>query len=155
MLASWAPNPSPLEFVTRVVEGRGGGAARQPNNPGPPILDEHACLPILIHGDAAFPGQGIVAETLNFSRLAGYRTGGTIHVIANNQIGFTALRPEVCSTLYVSDLAKGFKVPIVHVNADDPEACIEVARLAYAYTCLLYTSPSPRDRTRSRMPSSA
>jgi 2-oxoglutarate dehydrogenase E1 component len=134
LVVSMAPNPSHLEFVNPVVEGMARAVATQAYQPGPPILDEHACLPILIHGDAAFPGQGIVAETLNFSRLAGYRTGGTIHIIANNQVGFTALRPEVCSTLYVSDLAKGFKIPIVHVNADDPEACIEVARLAYAYT---------------------
>ncbi len=134
LVVSMAPNPSHLEFVNPVVEGMARAVATQAYQPGPPILDEHACLPILIHGDAAFPGQGIVAETLNFSRIAGYRTGGTIHIIANNQVGFTALRPEVCSTLYVSDLAKGFKIPIVHVNADDPEACIEVARLAYAYT---------------------
>ena len=134
LMVSMAPNPSHLEFVNPVVEGMARAVATQAYQPGPPLLDEHACLPILIHGDAAFPGQGIVAETLNFSRIEGYRTGGTIHIIANNQVGFTALRPEVCSTLYVSDLAKGFKIPIVHVNADDPEACIEAARLAYAYT---------------------
>jgi 2-oxoglutarate dehydrogenase E1 component len=90
-------------------------------------------LPILIHGDAAFPGQGIVAETLNFSRLPGYETGGTIHLIANNQLGYTTLPRDARSTLYAGDLAKGFEIPIVHVNADDPEACIEAARLAFAY----------------------
>ena len=90
-------------------------------------------LPILIHGDAAFPGQGIVAETLNLSRLAGYDTDGTIHIIANNQIGFTATPAESYSTSYASGLARGFKIPIVHVNADDPVACLEAARLAWEY----------------------
>ena len=84
-------------------------------------------LPILIHGDAAFPGQGIVAETLNLSRLSGYDTSGTIHIIANNQLGFTATPDESYSTSYASGLARGFKIPIVHVNADDPAACLEAA----------------------------
>ena len=90
-------------------------------------------MPILIHGDAAFSGQGIVAETLNLSRLSGYQTGGTIHIIVNNQLGFTADSRDSYSTSYASGLARGFKIPIVHVNADDPEACIEAARLAFAY----------------------
>src|SRR5690606_25177698 len=81
----------------------------------------------------AFPGQGIVAETFNLSQLPGYWTGGTIHIIANNQLGFTTLPRDARSTLYASDLAKGFKVPVIHVNADDPIACIEVARIAYGY----------------------
>ena len=80
-------------------------------------------LPVLIHGDAAFPGQGIVAETLNLQSLPGYSTGGTLHVIANNQLGFTTDPDESRSTRYASDLAKGFDVPIIHVNADDVEAC--------------------------------
>ncbi len=88
---------------------------------------------MLIHGDAAFPGQGIVAETLNLSRLDGYDTGGTIHIIANNQLGFTATPGESYSTSYASGLARGFKIPIVHVNADDPAACLEAARLAWEY----------------------
>src|SRR5690606_33114738 len=88
---------------------------------------------ILIHGDAAFPGQGVVAETLNLSQLQGYSTGGSLHVIANNQLGFTTDPSESRSTLYASDLAKGFKIPIIHVNADDPIACIEAARIAYAF----------------------
>ena len=91
-------------------------------------FDGARTLPILIHGDAAFPGQGIVAETLNLSRLDGYDTGGTIHIIANNQLGFTATPSESYSTSYASGLARGFKIPIVHVNADDPVACIEAAR---------------------------
>ena len=90
-------------------------------------------MPILIHGDAAFPGQGVVAETLNLSRLPGYDTGGTIHIIANNQLGFTTGLEDAYSTSYASGLARGFKIPIVHVNADDPEACVEAARLAFAY----------------------
>ncbi len=89
--------------------------------------------PILIHGDAAFAGQGVVAETLNFSRVHGYRVGGTIHIISNNQLGYTTEPQASRSTLYASDMAKGFEVPIVHVNADDPEACIEAARLAFEY----------------------
>ena len=92
-----------------------------------------AHVPILIHGDAAFPGQGVVAETLNLSRLPGYNTGGTIHIIANNQLGFTTGFEDAYSTLYASGLARGFKIPIIHVNADDPEACVEAARLALAY----------------------
>ena len=101
--------------------------------PGAPRLKKHEVLGILIHGDAAFPGQGIVAETLNLSRLTGWDVGGTIHLIANNQLGFTADPHESYSTSYASGLARGFKVPIVHVNADDAEACIEAARLAWAY----------------------
>ena len=90
-------------------------------------------LAILIHGDSAFPGQGVVAETLNLSRLAGYDVGGMIHVIANNQLGFTAEPHESFSTSYASGLARGFKIPITHVNADDAVACIEAARLSWAY----------------------
>jgi 2-oxoglutarate dehydrogenase E1 component len=126
-------NPSHLEFVDPVVEGRARAAQESRTHPGPPAQDEHASLAILIHGDAAFPGQGIVAETLNLSRLAGYRTGGTIHIIANNQLGFTTEAREARSTLYAGDLAKGFEIPIVHVNADDPPACLAAARLAHAY----------------------
>ena len=90
-------------------------------------------LPILIHGDASFAGQGVVAETLNLSNLDGYSTGGTLHLIANNQVGFTTDPAEGRSTRYSSDLAKGFDIPIVHVNADDPEAAISAVRLAMAY----------------------
>ena len=95
--------------------------------------DPNAVVPVLIHGDAAFPGQGIVAETLNLQALHGYTTGGTVHVIANNQLGFTTDPDESRSTRYASDLAKGFDVPIIHVNADDVEACISAVRLATAF----------------------
>ena len=90
-------------------------------------------MAILLHGDAAFPGQGIVAETLNFSGLPGYSTGGTIHIIVNNQIGFTTDIRDSRTTLYAGDLAKGFEIPVVHVNADDPISCISAASLATAY----------------------
>ena len=128
-----APNPSHLEHVNPVVEGMARAAGTFVEQPGPPRFEHIVSLPVLIHGDAAFPGQGIVAETLNLSRLEGYRTGGTIHIIANNQVGFTTDPAELRSTLYASDLAKGYKIPIVHVNADDPLACIAAARLAAAY----------------------
>ncbi len=104
-----------------------------PASPGAPRFDGARTLPVLIHGDAAFPGQGVVAETLNLSRLPGYDTDGTIHIIANNQLGFTATPAESYSTSYASGLARGFKIPIVHVNADDPVACLEAARLAWEY----------------------
>ncbi len=133
MSVTLAPNPSHLEFVNPVVEGRARSAQEQRDQPGQPGQDDLRSLPILMHGDAAFPGQGIVAETLNLSRLPGYRTGGTVHIIVNNQIGFTTEPRSGRSTLYASDLAKGFEIPIVHVNADDPEACLAAARLAHAY----------------------
>lgn len=127
------PNPSHLEFVNPVAVGMARAAGTEVNKRGIPSFDSQKTLQILIHGDAAFPGQGIVAETFNLSRLPGYWTGGTIHFIANNQLGFTTLPKDSRSTLYASDLAKGFKVPIIHVNADAPLACLEVARIAFAY----------------------
>jgi 2-oxoglutarate dehydrogenase E1 component len=127
------PNPSHLEAIDPVVEGMARAAGTSATHPGPPRFDPSRTLPVLIHGDASFMGQGVVAETLNFERLPGYTTGGTIHIITNNQLGFTATPEEVRSTYYASDLARGFKIPIAHVNADDPESCIEVARLAFAY----------------------
>ena len=133
MLVALAPNPSHLEAVNPVVEGMARAAGTRVDQPGPAHFDAHLTLPILIHGDVSFPGQGVVAETLNLSRLPGWRTGGTLHIIANNQLGFTTPSEQGRSTLYASDLAKGFEIPIVHVNADDPVACLEVARLAYAY----------------------
>jgi len=128
-----APNPSHLEFVNPVVEGMARASQDQRDHPGAPAQDTAASLAIVLHGDAAFPGQGIVAETLNLSGLPGYRVGGTIHIIVNNQIGFTTDVVDARSTLFAGDLAKGFEIPIVHVNADDPEACMAAARLAIAY----------------------
>lgn len=133
LVIKMTPNPSHLEHVNPVVVGMARAAGTMVDEPGPPRFKHSITLPILIHGDAAFSGQGIVAETLNMHRLRGYRVGGTIHIIANNQVGFTTNYWSGRSTRYASDLAKGFKIPIVHVNANDPEACIEVARLAIAY----------------------
>ncbi len=127
-----SPNPSHLEYVNPVIEGR--ARADQTSRKARELThDPTAVVPVLIHGDAAFPGQGIVAETLNLQALPGYTTGGTIHVIANNQLGFTTDPDESRSTRYASDLAKGFDVPIIHVNADDVEACIAAMRLAIAF----------------------
>ncbi len=125
-------NPSHLEAVDPVVEGwtRAEQTDRRTRHG---VHDPRVALPVLIHGDASFPGQGVVAETLNLQALAGYTTGGTLHVIANNQIGFTTDPEEGRSTRYSSDLAKGFDIPIIHVNADDPEASIAAIRLALAY----------------------
>jgi 2-oxoglutarate dehydrogenase E1 component len=133
MHVQMAPNPSHLEAVNPVVEGMARAAGTIAHEPGAPRFEGASALPLLIHGDAAFPGQGIVAETLNLSRLAGYDTDGTIHIIANNQLGFTATPGESYSTSYASGLARGFKIPIVHVNADDPIACLEAARMAWEY----------------------
>lgn len=129
-----APNPSHLEAVNPVVIGMSRAVATDRKRAGKPEFDPFATMQVLIHGDAAFPGQGIVAETFNLSKLPGFAVGGTCHIIANNQLGFTTMPIDGRSTLYASDLAKGFGVPIVHVNADDPAACIEVARMAAAYT---------------------
>jgi 2-oxoglutarate dehydrogenase E1 component len=127
-----SPNPSHLEAVNPVVEGH--ARAQQSDRSGAVVsVDPDRTIPILIHGDAAFAAQGVVAETFNMARLAGYRTGGTLHLIANNQVGFTTEPSEARSTVYSSDLAKGFDAPIIHVNADDPEACLAAARLAWMY----------------------
>jgi 2-oxoglutarate dehydrogenase E1 component len=130
---SMPPNSSHVESINPVVEGMARAAGTSAEQAGLARFDPCVSLPILIHGDAAFPGQGVVAETLNFSRLPGYHTGGTLHIITNNQLGYTTGPGDARSTLYASDLAKGFEIPIVHVNGDDPEACIEVARMAFAY----------------------
>ena len=125
-------NPSHLEAVDPVVEGR-TRAEQTDRSTRAGVHDPAVALPILIHGDASFAGQGVVAETLNVEGLAGYTTGGTLHLIANNQIGFTTDPAEARSTRYSSDLAKGFDIPIIHVNADDPEAAISAIRLALAF----------------------
>ncbi len=125
---SLAANPSHLETVDPVLEG----IARAKQD----LLDKGAdypVLPLLVHGDAAFAGQGVVAETLNLSQLRGYRTGGTVHVVVNNQVGFTTSPAQSRSSLYCTDVARMVQAPIFHVNGDDPEACIRVARLAFDY----------------------
>jgi 2-oxoglutarate dehydrogenase E1 component len=127
-----APNPSHLEFVHPVVEGV--TRARQTDRTTATLTqDENLVVPIIIHGDAAFSGQGVVPETLNLSRLHGYRTGGTLHIIVNNQVGFTTNPSEARSTDYASDVARGFDIPVFHVNADDPEAGLAVVRLAMMF----------------------
>ena len=129
---SLSPNPSHLEFVSPIVDGR--ARAKQTQRRGREAHhDPTAALPVTIHGDAAFAGQGVVAETLNLGALKGYRTGGTLHIITNNQVGFTTDMEDARSTRYASDLAKGFDIPIIHVNADDSEACLSAVRLAMAY----------------------
>ncbi len=126
------PNPSHLEFVDPVVTG--GTRYLQSEFEGAELkLDPSRAVPVLLHGDAAFPAQGVVAETLNLQSLPGYTTGGTIHLIENNQVGFTTDPDEARSTPYAADMAKGFNVPIIHVNADDVEACTSAVRLAMAY----------------------
>jgi 2-oxoglutarate dehydrogenase E1 component len=128
-----SPNPSHLEFVDAVVEGMTRASQETRDHPGSPQQDVDSTLPILIHGDAAFPGEGIVAETLNLWNLYGYRVGGTIHIIVNNQLGFTTEPKDYRSTHFASDLAKGFEIPIIHVNADDAEAALMAVRIAHAY----------------------
>jgi 2-oxoglutarate dehydrogenase E1 component len=128
-----SPNPSHLEYVNPVVEGMTRASQEESDIPGPHELSVDHTLPILIHGDAAFPGEGIVAETLNLGELRGYWVGGTIHIILNNQLGFTTEPEDSRSTLFASDLAKGFEIPIILVNADDPEAALTAVRMAHAY----------------------
>jgi 2-oxoglutarate dehydrogenase E1 component len=128
-----SPNPSHLEFVNPVIGGMARASQEIRSVAGTPMQDVDKTLPILIHGDAAFPGEGVVAETLNLWHLRGYWVGGTIHIIANNQLGFTTLPQDSRSTPFASDLAKGFSLPIIHVNADDPYACLVAVRIAHAY----------------------
>lgn len=130
---SLANNPSHLEFVGAIVEGYTRAVQDDRTKAGYPAQDFLKSLAVVIHGDAAFPGEGIVAETLNLSRLKGFQTGGTVHIITNNMIGFTTESYDSRSTKYSSDLAKGYEIPIVHVNADDPEACLAAVHLAFLY----------------------
>jgi 2-oxoglutarate dehydrogenase E1 component len=126
------PNPSHLEFVDPVVTG--GARFLQSEFEGSELRhDPKKAVPVLLHGDAAFPAQGVVAETLNLQALKGYSTGGTVHIVQNNQVGFTTDPEEARSTPYAADMAKGFNVPIIHVNADDVEACTAAVRLGMAY----------------------
>ena len=128
---SLIPNPSHLEFANPVLQGV--ARARQSLLAEGGDRNESVVVPVMIHGDAAFPGEGVVAETFNMSRLRGYRVGGTLHIIANNQVGFTTDPVDGRSTHYSSDLAKGFEVPIVHVNAEDANTCIRVMQLGVEY----------------------
>ncbi len=125
-------NPSHLEFASPVINGatRALQTTREERHTR---LASHVAIPVVLHGDAAFPAQGVVAETLNLQALDGYTVGGTVHLIQNNQIGFTTDPDDARSTRWASDLAKGFDVPIIHVNADDAQACIAAVRLAFAY----------------------
>ncbi len=128
---SLIPNPSHLELANPVLQGV--TRARQALIAGGGERNEATVVPVVIHGDAAFPGEGVVAETFNMSRLHGYRVGGTLHIIANNQVGFTTDPIDGRSTHYSSDLAKGFEVPIVHVSAEDANTCVRVMQLAVEY----------------------
>jgi multifunctional 2-oxoglutarate metabolism enzyme len=127
-----APNPSHLEFVNPVVLGM-ARVLQFESSTKDAKRDDHKVLPIIVHGDAAFAAEGVVAETLNMSRLSGYDVGGTLHIIVNNQVGFTTDPRDARSTTYSSDLAKGYGIPIVHVNADDAEACLAAVRLGMLY----------------------
>ncbi|MBA3855082.1 MAG: 2-oxoglutarate dehydrogenase E1 component, partial [Gemmatimonas sp.] len=128
---SLVPNPSHLEIVNPVLQGAARALQRDAQDRSQ--RDEAKVVPVCIHGDAAFPGEGIVPETFNLSRLRAYRVGGTLHIIVNNQIGFTTDPIDSRSTRYASDIAKGFEMPIIHVNADDAEACVIAMRIAVAY----------------------
>ncbi|KXH81775.1 2-oxoglutarate dehydrogenase E1 component [Sporosarcina sp. HYO08] len=128
-----AYNPSHLEVVNPVITGQTRAAQENVGQPGIPEQDTNAAYAVLIHGDAAFPGQGIVPETFNYSRVRGFQTGGSIHVIANNMIGFTTEFYDSRSSHYSSDVAKGFEVPVIHVNADCPESVMAAASFAFEY----------------------
>jgi len=128
-----AYNPSHLEVVNAVITGQTRAAQEKKDEAGFAQQDTKSAYAVLIHGDAAFPGQGIVPETFNYSRVAGFQTGGSIHVIANNMIGFTTEQNDSRSTHYSSDPAKGYEVPVMHVNADCPESVIAVAAFAFEY----------------------
>jgi 2-oxoglutarate dehydrogenase E1 component len=126
---SLVANPSHLEAVDPVLEGVARAKQDIINKGG----TDFTVLPVAIHGDAAFAGQGVVAETLNMSQLRGYRTGGTVHVVINNQVGFTAAPESARSSMYATDVARMIEAPIFHVNGDDPEAVVRVARLAFEF----------------------
>jgi 2-oxoglutarate dehydrogenase E1 component len=135
-----ASNPSHLEAVDPVVEGmtRAKQDRLSPPTDGTPAAaadgaDGFPCMSVLVHGDAAFAGQGVVSETLNLSGLSGYRTGGTVHLVINNQLGFTTAPTSARTSVYPTDVAKMVQAPIFHVNGDDPEACVRAARLAFAF----------------------
>ena len=123
-----ASNPSHLEAVDPIVEGMARAKQKLKQD-----LEHARTIPLLIHGDAAFAGQGVVAETLNLSQLKGYKTGGTVHIVVNNQIGFTTGPADARSSVYATDIAKMVQAPIFHVNGDDPEACVRAVQLAFDF----------------------
>jgi 2-oxoglutarate dehydrogenase E1 component len=126
-------NPSHLEHINPVIAGMARSADSGVDQAGPPAFFPKAALPVMIHGDASFTGEGVVAEYLNLKQLPGYGIGGSLHIIADNQLGFTAEKHELRSSQFASDPAKGYEVPVIHVNADNPEACLEAARISFAY----------------------
>ncbi len=128
-----APNPSHLEAVNPVVMGMTRASQEDRDQPGPAVQHPERAVGILLHGDAAFAGLGINAETMNMNALKGYTTGGTVHIIENNNIGYTTLPSDSRSTTYAADPAKGFEIPVIHVNADDPVACLSAVNFAMAY----------------------
>ena len=128
---SLAANPSHLEAVDPVLVGMARAKADILKEAG--VREDHPVVPIMLHGDASFTGLGVVQETLNLSRLPGYTVGGTVHIVVNNQIGFTTTPDSGRSSYYATDLAKGFDCPVFHVNGDDPEAAAWVAQLATEY----------------------
>src|SRR6185295_18164180 len=121
-------NPSHLETVNPVVEGRVRAKQDRLDD-----RDRSRVVPLLLHGNAAFAGQGVVSETLNLSQLRGYTTGGTIHIVVNNQIGFTTAPSSSRSSTYSTDVAKMIQAPVFHVNGDDPEAVVRIGQLAYEF----------------------
>ncbi|RUL53993.1 2-oxoglutarate dehydrogenase E1 component [Lysinibacillus antri] len=128
-----AYNPSHLEVVSPVITGSTRAAQEDTTKPGRPVHDPSKALAVLVHGDAAFAGEGIVQEVFNYANTTGFTTGGSIHIISNNMIGFTTEHYDSRSTKYSSDVAKGYGIPVIHVNADDTEAVVQVARLAFQY----------------------
>ncbi len=128
-----AYNPSHLEVVSPVITGSTRAAQEDTSKPGYPTVEAKKAVSVLVHGDAAFAGEGIVQETFNYANTKGFTTGGSIHIISNNMIGFTTEHYDSRSTRYSSDVAKGYGIPVVHVNADDPEAVAQVARFAFEY----------------------
>ena len=133
LVVAMPSNPSHLEHVDPVIVGMARAAGSKVDQPGNPEFFPSASLPVMIHGDDSITGQGVVAETLNLSRLAGYSIGGAVHIIANNQLGYTTVPSETRSTQYASDLAKGFEIPVIHANADDVRGCLEAIRTAFAF----------------------
>ncbi len=133
MKVKLAYNPSHLEVVSPIITGSTRAAQEDTTKPGLPTQDTSKALAVLVHGDAAFAGEGVVQETLNYAQTSGFSTGGSIHIISNNMIGFTTEHTDSRSTRYTTDLAKGYGIPVIHVNADDPEAVVEVAKLSFEY----------------------